>query len=105
MNHESCEDPCVGLALVSVRRRQKRCGRFVCHVFQRVVCPLAAMVDVTSDLRSRPGGGQAWEIAPVRMPGKRWRRGPRAEFAIEVIVEDFERVPRYAPRRRPSLNP
>src|SRR2546423_5346305 len=63
------------------------------------------MVDVTNDLGPRPGGGQAWKIAPVGMPGKRWRRRPRAEFAIEVIVEDFECVPRDAPRRGPSLNP
>src|SRR6476469_7683898 len=39
------------------------------------------------------------------MPGERWGWSPRAEFAVQVVVEDFECVPRHAPGSRPSLDP
>ena len=39
------------------------------------------------------------------MTSERRRRGPWTELAVKVVVEDFERVPRHAPRSRPPLNP
>ncbi|MCX6048774.1 MAG: hypothetical protein NT075_27040 [Chloroflexi bacterium] len=89
-------DPGVGLAAVAVG--QGRCRLLVCHPGEGVAYPLPAIIDITEDLSLRPSGGQAGQ-PPVGLPCEQRRWGPGRKFAREVVVEAFQRMPGYAPRR------
>ena len=99
------DDLSVRLATVPVSRWQRSRRPLFRQPAKRVSYRLAAMLDVTEHLGSRPGRRQARKVAPVRVPRERRRRSPRSELAIQVIVEAFKRVPCNAPWSRPSLDP
>ena len=103
--YEARDHAGVRLGTVTVSWRQRCRCLLVGHAREGGPYAQPAVIDVVQDLGLRPGGGQAGNVSPVRVPVERGGRGPRPEFPVEVVVQHFECVPRDAPRRRPSLDP